>query len=169
VNILVHTCCAPCAFKVVSHLKDMGYIVDLLFYNPNIHPEEEYNKRLEGVKMLADIQSSNLIIDNTYSQKDWEEVNSKRCLFCYEDRIDKLFYYAKKYNYELVTTSLLTSIYQNHELVKNLLIKYSKIYNIDYYYFDFRNYFYESKLLSKNHGIYIQKYCGCIISKNNND
>lgn len=168
-RILMHMCCAPCATFPVSELKQRGIEIEGLYYNPNIHPYEEFKKREEQVKKLGEIYEIKINFLHDFEQEIWEELktsrqNKNRCSMCYNKRLARLFKFAKLQNFDAVTTSLLISPYQNHEEIKELALKYSKKYNIDFYYEDFRDNYRKGQQMAKEHGFYRQKYCGCILS-----
>ena len=164
-KLLFHCCCAPCSIYTITKLsKEEGLKIDLLFYNPNIHPQEEYKKRLEGVNTLSKMFNLPLVIDYAYKENLWTKEGKTRCESCYKDRVRRLFEIGKEGGYDLVTTSLLQSPYQNHELLLKLFEECKKEFGLDYLYFDNRLFYRTSLSLAKTAGIYRQKYCGCIVS-----
>lgn len=100
-----------------------------------------------------------LFLQNEFYQKD------NRCHFCYETRIKKAFEFASEHNFEAVTTSLLYSKYQNHQLIKELCSFYGERSGVDFFYHDFREGWKYGIEKSKLDGIYRQQYCGCIFSE----
>jgi len=162
-KMLLHICCAPCTNTYIKEFKD--YDITLFFYNPNIHPLVEYNNRLECVRTF--LKDYKLIIKDEYDIENFfENIDYKnRCISCYKIRLEETFKYAKDNNYECVSTTLLTSIYQNFELIKEVCNDLSKKYNIKFIYKDIRDKFYDNINECKNKNMYMQKYCGCIFSK----
>ena len=77
----------------------------------------------------------------------------------------KTFEYAKEHGYDTVTTTLLYSIYQKHNFIKKLCEDYSKEFEIDFLYIDFREGFWKGHDKAKEEGLYMQKYCGCVFSE----
>jgi predicted adenine nucleotide alpha hydrolase (AANH) superfamily ATPase len=169
-NILVHICCAPCFCYVNECLKEKGYNVEGFFYNPNIHPKEEYEKRARALKKYKELKNVKIIFEEN-SIKDIEEwarsafKENIRCLGCYKIRLYKTAIYAKEKNFDAFTTTLLYSIYQKHEEIKSIAEKISKEIKIKFYYEDFRKGWKEGIKISKELGLYRQKYCGCFLSE----
>lgn len=171
-NILIHTCCADCLLNTVKNLKKAGHItsksnIALLFYNPNIHPRSEYLERLNAVKkILPKVQeyaNTKLTIPN-YSPKEYfAQILPKgtdeatRCVFCWQMRLKNLFEYAKKNGFEYVTTTLLTSHYQDRDKILQIAHALAKEYGIALLEVD--------HLCNEKHsGFYKQNYCGCCFS-----
>ena len=133
-KILLHICCAPCATYPTKFFNENGYLYDGYFYNPNIHPESEYNLRLEYVRKLSGIREFKLIVEDEYNEADWilyKEVPT-RCQKCYNIRLRKAFEYAQKNSYKAVTSTLLISPYQQHEMIIDIANSYSNYYNVPF-------------------------------------
>lgn len=168
-KLLMHMCCAPCSTYPLKMLKEKSIEVEGLFYNPNIHPLEEYNHRKNTVEIFSSISNLKVNYIDSYMEDVWlnyNDQNISRCTMCYSIRLNKTAEYAKENGYDAFTTSLLVSPYQKHELIKELGEKYSKIYDIPFYYEDFRIGYREGQNIARDLGLYRQKYCGCIISYN---
>jgi predicted adenine nucleotide alpha hydrolase (AANH) superfamily ATPase len=166
-KILLHMCCAPCSVYPVSILKEKNIDFEGFFYNPNIHPIEEFNKREENVEIFSKIQNLKVHYFNEFSQKKWENFKGEeqeRCYMCYSTRLEKAAQYASENGFEAFTTTLLVSPYQKHDLIRELGEKFAQQYGISFYYEDFRSGFREGQQQAKNMGLYRQKYCGCIVS-----
>jgi predicted adenine nucleotide alpha hydrolase (AANH) superfamily ATPase len=103
----------------------------------------------------------------SFYENEWinRDVNT-RCEKCYACRMDATAQYAAENGFDSFSTTLLLSIYQNHDLIKKTAMEAAEKYNIKFYYRDFREGFKESQTLAKEDGIYRQKHCGCIISLN---
>lgn len=166
-KLLMHMCCAPCSTYPVKILKEKNINFTGYFYNPNIHPYEEYERRRNTVKEFSEIVNIDVIYNDEYLEREWLEYkDNNRCKMCYNLRIDKTAHYASLNGYNAFTSTLLISPYQNHELIKELGNKYAKKYGIEFYYEDFRPYFREGQSIAREYNLYRQKYCGCIISFN---
>lgn len=166
-KLLMHMCCAPCSTYPVKILKEKNINFTGYFYNPNIHPYEEYERRRNTVKEFSEIVNIDVIYNDEYLEREWLEYkDNNRCKMCYNLRIEKTALYASLNGYNAFTTTLLISPYQNHELIKELGNKYAKKYGIEFYYEDFRPYFREGQSIAREYNLYRQKYCGCIISFN---
>ena len=167
-KILMHICCAPCSIKPIRILKSEGYIVDGLFFNPNIHPFQEFEKRKIALQNFQEIEDINIAYFDHIDEKSWENYDiddESRCNSCYIMRLEHLFAYAKDKGYNIVTTSLLVSPYQKHDMIKTIAGKLSQRYNIQFLYRDFRDKYREGMQIARELKLYTQKYCGCIISR----
>lgn len=164
-KIVLHHCCVECTPKVLEFLSKNFEVVSV-WYNPNIHPREEQVKRLEALKNFL---KNNLIVNDEYIEpENWKKMISlynKRCEFCYEIRLKKIADICISNDIDIFTTTLLVSPYQRHELIREIGEKIAKENGLNFFYQDFRQYFYDGKKIVKNLKLYIQKYCGCIISK----
>lgn len=170
-KLLMHTCCAPCSVYCIDTLRAEGIEPTLYWYNPNIHPYMEYKARRDCLKEYANQVGVKAIFEEEYGLDEFcKNVVGNltaRCVnYCYPVRIRKTFEYAKANGYDTVTTTLLYSIYQNHEYIKKLCEDLSKEYGIAFLYRDFRVGFWQGHDKAKNElGLYMQKYCGCIFSE----
>ena len=168
-KILLHQCCGPCSIYPVKRLKEDGYIVTVYFYNPNIHPVQEFYKRMESAIIVAQHFNIKYITDNNYGLLEFTRLNAfkedSRCHRCYEKRINKVAEYAAKNGFDAFSSSLLYSKYQNHDVIKKVCINAGKNFGIDFYYEDFRTGWLEGINISKQMEIYRQNYCGCIYSE----
>lgn len=167
-KLLLHTCCAPCLSGVDKALAGDSFDVTGYFYNPNIHPESELERRVEALKKYSSITGANTIIIDNYDidlfNKEAVDKDGDRCGNCYRLRIEAAAGYAKQNGYDLFSTTLLLSPYQKHDLIKSIGEGISRKYGIEFYYKDFRPFYAESVRISKETGLYRQKHCGCYIS-----
>lgn len=174
-KLLLQVCCAPCSSSVLWRLKDY-FDIDIYYYNPNIYPANELNKRVETVRNLVkEMDLSSKVIfpendpDDFYSyvntrSKDHEGGDS--CYKCYRLRLEKSAQYAKKNSYDYFTTTLSISPYKNSAWLNEIGEDLEKKYEIKYLYSDFKkkNGYKDSIELSKKYNLYRQDYCGCIFS-----
>jgi predicted adenine nucleotide alpha hydrolase (AANH) superfamily ATPase len=168
-KILLHMCCAPCSVYPLSALREEELDVEGLFYNPNIHPIEEFKRRKQTVEKFSQINNVPVAFMNDFKQDTWENfdgVDDERCNMCYSIRLDRAAAYAKERGYDAYTTSLLVSPYQKHELIKKLGEKFADKHGVKFYYRDFRPGFRQGQQKAREMGLYRQKFCGCIISYN---
>lgn len=168
-KLLVHMCCGPCAVYPLESIKEKGIEAEGLFYNPNIHPREEYERRKENVLLLAEKQNLKVHVIEDFRQEQWERFSGSevsRCQMCYALRMRETAEFAKDNGYDSFTTTLLVSPYQKHELIVELCEKYAKEFGIEFYYEDFRVGFRKGQQGAKDLGLYRQKFCGCIVSYN---
>ena len=169
-KLLMHTCCAPCSVYCIDTLRKEGIEPTLYWFNPNIHPYKEYQARRDCLKEYSKSIGIEAIFEENYGLDEFckNVVNdlTGRCKnYCYPVRLEQTFKYAKENGYDAVTTTLLYSIYQNHDYIKSLMEEYSKKYEIDFLYRDFRVGFWEGHQKAHDLGLYMQKYCGCIFSE----
>lgn len=186
-NILLHTCCGNCTIYPFKVLRDEGHNINGFWFNPNIHPYDEHTLRLESIKWLAKRWGVDIIYDNydpslyfgmfgINEARDIEGMelpdNLKaplRCTSCYHLRLRRTVEIAKKIGFDAFTTTLLISPYQDYEQLVNIGKMLADEYNIEFYLKDFRVYFWDAQSLSKELGLYRQRYCGCIFSKMERD
>ncbi|MDD2679947.1 MAG: epoxyqueuosine reductase QueH [Candidatus Omnitrophica bacterium] len=167
-ELLLHTCCAPCLAYPLEVLRNEGFKVTGFFYNPNIHPLAEYLRRKEA---LAVLNPGIEIIYPEYSPREFfRAVNAKeetplRCSVCWEERLKKTSQVAKTGGFKYFTTTLLVSPYQNQELLQQIGRAVSAEEGVEFYYADFRPGFRKAHDEAKAKGVYCQKYCGCIYSE----
>ena len=122
-KILLHACCAICSAYPISLLKDMGYSVVVYFYNPNIYPVEEYEKRLDAQRTLCAHFGCELIVGEYEPEIYYESVKGyenepekgARCDKCFELRLKKSAEMAKTLGIEEFTTSIVISPHKNYE------------------------------------------------------
>jgi len=172
-KLLLHSCCAPCSTEVICRLKEK-YQVTLFFYNPNIHPRKEYEKRLWEQKKLAQKLGIQLI-KGQYTPDDWlsavkglenEPENGRRCEICYRMRLLETAKLAKKEDFPVFTTTLTISPHKNSEIINSIGNEISNDMGVEYLSEDFKkkNGFGRSIEHSRKHDLYRQDYCGCIYS-----
>ena len=170
-KILIHACCGPCSSEVIDFLKDI-FDITIYYYNPNIYPELEYDKRYDQFKLLPydfDIIKGKYEDDKYYEAiKGYEDLGefSKRCYKCFYFRLEECAKKAKVLNFDYFTTTLSISPYKNSIWINEIGYEISKKYGIDYLYSDFKKQegYKKSIELSKKYKLYRQEYCGCIYS-----
>ena len=173
-SILLHTCCAPCSTVVLHTLKDY-FVITVLYYNPNIEPEEEYLKRKEEQKRLLkelDIKFLDCDYDGDAFIKiakglEKEKERGKRCYKCYELRLRYTALKALELGFEYFGTSLSVSPYKVSNWINEIGENLSKEYDVKFLYSDFKkeNGYLKSIEYSKYYNLYRQNYCGCKYSK----
>lgn len=167
-NLLVHICCAPCFAYPRTRLVESGIYFTGFAYNPNIHPFVEYKNRLLAVRDFSKKEGFEVIYRDEYGLDEFVKgaINGgDRCEYCYTLRMLETARVAKEKGFDGFTTSLLVSPYQKHDVIKSICESAAKRYDIDFYYEDFRVGWSESQKLSREYGMYRQKYCGCIFSE----
>ncbi len=169
-RILLHMCCGPCSVTVIDRLKQAGFAVTGLFYNPNIHPLTEYIKRREGAAQAASALGIKMIYRDAPNGlqaflRDVAHRESNRCFYCYSMRIKHTREIAEHGHFDFFTSTLLYSKYQKHEMIKNVCRDAATGFSVNFHYEDFRDGWQEGIERSKEMGLYRQPYCGCIYSE----
>ncbi|MCQ2503609.1 MAG: epoxyqueuosine reductase QueH [Saccharofermentans sp.] len=173
-SMLLHACCGPCAMYPVDFLLNEGREFDLYWYNPNIHPVYEWNRRLENLQKASDHYNVKLIRDGGegyidcreeyWKSKEYLDIYSSRCDMCYDIRLENVARFASENGYDSICTTLLVSPYQQHEKICDIARQKADKYGIEFDYYDFRPGFREGQNMARDIGLYRQKYCGCIFS-----
>lgn len=170
-RVLLHICCGPCACYPIKVLKERGYEVLGLWYNPNIHPCTEFVKRMEAVRKLEEIEGIKIIYFDSYEPEKWfravafREEKPVRCQICYSMRLEMAASVAKKGKFDAFTSTLFYSKYQKRELMVSLAENASKKFGVHFLDVDFREGWKEGIEISKDYGLYRQQYCGCLYSE----
>ena len=178
-TLLLHSCCAPCSSHVLSLLSNY-FEITVLYYNPNIEPIEEYEKRKqEQIRFIKeglfknevkfmDIDYDNLTYHNYIKGLENEKEGGARCEKCFRLRLEKTAKIAKENQFDFFGTTLTVSPYKNHIIINNIGEELERNYNIKFLYSDFKkNDGYKNSIeLSKKYNLYRQDYCGCLFSKN---
>ena len=173
-SMLLHACCGPCAMYPVDFLLNSGVDMDLYWFNPNIHPLYEWNRRLENLQKAADHFNVDLIRDGGeghidcreeyWKSGDYKAQYNSRCEMCYDVRLDNVARFASENGYDSFCTTLLVSPYQQHDTISRIAHEKASIYGVKFAYYDFRPGFREGQNMARDIGLYRQKYCGCIFS-----
>lgn len=173
-KLLLHSCCGPCSTHVISVLEN-HFDITIIYYNPNIEPEEEYLKRKnEQIKFLKEKNIPLLDIDYNHEEfvklshnLENEPEGGKRCSLCINHRLSVTKEKALENNFEYFGTTLTVSPHKNSELINNLgnALQDNKI---KYLFSDFKkeNGYLDSIKLAKEYNLYRQDYCGCLYAKN---
>lgn len=168
-KILLHMCCGPCSAYPVKRLREMGYEPMGYFFNPNIHPYQEFRRRLETAEEFARQVDLTMVVDDHYPLRDFLEraiqATGSRCHMCYELRLRQAAKFAKENGYDCFTASLLISPYQQHDVIKQIAENIAAEENIAFVYEDFRSGWQEGVQISLDLALYRQPYCGCIFSE----
>jgi predicted adenine nucleotide alpha hydrolase (AANH) superfamily ATPase len=168
-KVLVHVCCAHCAAYTIDYWRQQGHEVSALWYNPNIHPYQEHQNRLESVKTLAKVKDLTLIICEGYDVMEYfrrvsgQEI--ERCRHCFNLRLSKAADIARENGFGAFTTTLLISPHQKHDLILETGIKQAEEKGVRFLYADLRKRFSDSRHLTKPLNLYRQQYCGCLYSE----
>jgi predicted adenine nucleotide alpha hydrolase (AANH) superfamily ATPase len=153
----------------IKVLRDEGYDITGFWYNPNIHPYQEYKMRLGAVKEMSERLSLEMIYHDSYDLEAFlrkvvyrEDV---RCGICYGIRLKAVADEASNRGFRTFTSTLLYSKYQDYDGIIEIGENIGKGYGLEFYKRDFRVGWEEGKKVSIEMGFYRQKYCGCIYSE----
>lgn len=175
-KMLLHVCCAPCSTHVIQRLRE-SYDVTGFFYNPNIHPRDEYERRLDTASVYAKKIGLDLL-EGEYNVEKWmtatkgledEPEGGARCAICYRLRLEETAKRARAGGYDYFATTLTISPRKKAEVINPLGMEMAARYGVNFHTEDFKKKdgFKRSVEMSREHGLYRQDYCGCIYSKNN--
>ena len=174
-KLLLHSCCAPCSSACLERLKDY-FSITVLYYNPNIGSDEEYQKRkAEQIRLLRETGWAE-ILDCDYDKQAFDTLvkgyenepeKGKRCYLCYELRLEKTAQTAKENGYDYFATTLTLSPLKNTDWLNEIGEKAGDRYGVSYLFSDFKKKggYQRSIVLSKEYGLYRQDFCGCEFSK----
>ncbi len=177
-SVLLHSCCAPCSSHVIDTLTP-HFDITILYYNPNIEPFEEYDKRKkEEIRFIKeypninkltilDCDHENDLFHETVKGLEKEREGGPRCFKCYFLRLEKTAILAKENNFDYFATTLTVSPLKNSQKLNEIGEFLSNKHNIPYLFSDFKKKegYKHSIELSKEYDLYRQDYCGCIYSK----
>jgi predicted adenine nucleotide alpha hydrolase (AANH) superfamily ATPase len=172
-KMLVHICCAPDALYVMDLLRQ-DYDLSGFFYNPNIHPREEYDLRREETEKVARALGFDLI-DAPYEDVRWHEVTAKfkdepekgrRCDICYALRLARTAQKASEQGFDIFTTVMSLSPWKKAEVMNKIGKMFGRRYKVEFLEANFKKKdgFKKSVELSKKHRLHRQDYCGCVYS-----
>lgn len=169
-NLLLHTCCAPCSVQCIKELRKENIDPTIYWYNPNIHPYKEYEARKSCLEQYANKINVKAIFEDDYGLKEFcknviDDLENRCTNYCYRVRLERTAKYAKENGYDTFSTTLLISPYQKHNDIKKIGENIATRYGLKFYYKDFRPYFREGQAKARELGLYMQKYCGCIFSE----
>ena len=179
-KLLLHSCCGPCSTACIERLTEY-FDITILYYNPNIEPKEEYEKRKQyQIEVINKIDTKNKldIMDCDWDNESYkkcikglelEPEGGARCSKCYYLRMDYTASKAKEKGYDYFATTLTVSPYKHSKTINLIGESIAKKYDIKFLYSDFKKQdgYKRSIELSKKFNLYRQDYCGCLYSKNN--
>ena len=176
-KLLLHACCGVCSSSVLERLLPY-FDITVLFYNPNIFPVSEYQKRLDVLKELIDKASLPVkLLEKGYHVKDFyqqikglekEKEGGRRCDKCYELRLEETAKIAKEKGFDYFCTTLSVSPYKKAGILNEIGKLLEEKYQVQYLYSDFKKKegYKRSNELAKKYNLYRQHYCGCKFSLN---
>jgi predicted adenine nucleotide alpha hydrolase (AANH) superfamily ATPase len=170
-NVILHICCGVCAAGAADVLLREGHSVTGYFYNPNIHPEEEYHLRLEAARRTAEHLGFDLV-EGLYEPENWisavaafkdEPEGGLRCLTCYGIRLEKTFGFMRERGADVFTSTLTIGPHKSAQAINRIGIE---IGGSSFLARDFKKKdgFKKAAGLAKSWELYRQHYCGCVYS-----
>jgi predicted adenine nucleotide alpha hydrolase (AANH) superfamily ATPase len=155
---------------LVDELRTEGHKVGGFFYNPNIHPYSEYLRRKGEVEKYAETAGLNVTyadyeIEKYFQHIVYNEQPKNRCPVCWWLRLEKTGKSAREKAFDMFTTTLLASPYQEQEVITNIGTDISRRIGVQFYARDFRPFFPAAHAAAKEKGVYCQNYCGCVFSE----
>lgn len=177
-RLFLHACCAPCSSYVLEYLSRF-FSVTVFFYNPNISPKEEYEKRVSEIqRLISEMEFVHPVafVEGEYKPEDFYEMargledvpeGGERCFRCYRLRMEEAARLAEQGDYDYFTTTLSISPLKNAGKINEIGQELSQIYKVEHLPSDFKkkNGYKRSIELSHEYGLYRQNYCGCVFSK----
>ena len=174
-QILLHSCCAPCSGAIIEKLHIEGIQQTVYFYNPNIHPKEEYEIRKMENKRFCDKMNIQFI-DADYDTDTWfkrvkglefSPERGERCSVCFDMRFEKTALYAYENGFEKFSSTLGLSRWKNMDQINISGVRSASRYDgITYETYNWRKRGGSDRMykLAKEENFYKQEYCGCVFS-----
>ncbi len=169
-RVLLHVCCGPCACGTIPFWQKRGLELVSFFYDPNIHPFLEFARRLQGMREVAAGTKTDLVTDESYDPAAWFEAvrggpELSRCRRCLAMRLERSAREAVALGCDGFSTSLSISPWQDHDAIRAAGSEAGEAHGVEFLYEDLRSEYPLSRRLSREQGIYRQKYCGCLVSE----
>lgn len=177
-KLLLHACCAPCSSYCLEYLSQY-FEITVLYYNPNISPEEEFVKRAaEEKRLISKMRVKNpvtLVVDEYEPREFFDAVKGlenepeggERCFVCYRLRLERAAKYAAEHGFDYFCSTLSISPLKNAQKLNEIGEELSEIYKVKNLPNDFKKKggYLRSIELSREYDLYRQNYCGCVFSK----
>ena len=178
-RLLLHSCCAPCSSYTLEYLSRY-FDITVYYFNPNISPKQEFDKRFEEQKRLISqmpFKNSVTLVEGDYNYDDFLEIakglenvpeGGERCFRCYKMRLESTARLAKEQGFDYFCTTLSISPLKNSQKINELGFEIEKKYGVKWLPSDFkkREGYKRSIQLSREYSLYRQNFCGCVFSKN---
>jgi predicted adenine nucleotide alpha hydrolase (AANH) superfamily ATPase len=170
-RLLLHICCGPCSTYSIKRLQEQGFEVTGFWYNPNIHPFAEHERRRECAGAYAQEIGLPMIWGEGYEMPAYfravagHEVFGERCAICYELRLKRTAEIARQLDIEAFTTTLLISPYQQQAAICQIGENLARQYGLEFYFENLRKGWGERGQMAREHNLYQQSYCGCLYSE----
>lgn len=168
-DLLLHVCCAHCTAYTVNYWRNQGYGVTAFWYNPNIHPYQEHQKRLAAIRTLSQKMFFPLVIVPGYDMPGYFRAvagnEDDRCRHCFQLRLSRTASTAEQMGMAGFSSTLLISPNQKHDVLREVGEAVSLSSGTAFHYADLRKRYSDSRHLTKPLDIYRQQYCGCLYSE----
>ncbi len=170
-RILLHTCCGPCGTYPILRLREEEFEVTAFWYNPNIHPFAEHERRRAAFIQFAQEVDLPVLEWPAYEMPAFfrtivgQETFRQRCRLCYRMRLERTAQVAREHGFDTFTTTLLISPYQDEEAIRAIGALAGEQAGVPFYYERLRRGWSERGRLAKEHDLYRQEYCGCLYSE----
>ncbi|MCA9407324.1 MAG: epoxyqueuosine reductase QueH [Candidatus Omnitrophica bacterium] len=174
-NVLMHSCCAPCAGEIMEAMVESGINLTIYFYNPNIHPREEYEiRKQENIRFAKAMNIP--FIDADYDRDnwfkrvkglEWEPERGKRCSMCFDMRFERTALFAYENNFQVITSSLGLSRWKDMDQINESGLRAASRYpSMIYWTYNWRKGGGSQRMyeIAKRENFYKQEYCGCVYS-----
>jgi len=174
-KLLLQCCCGPCSSYVLEYLTEF-FNVTILYYNPNIQPKEEYEKRLSWMRTVAERYPETVaFLECEYRGEEFDSVSlglenepegGARCVKCFELRLRETARLAEEGGFDYFCTTLSVSPHKDGQRINEIGLALENEFGIKWLPSDFkkREGYKRSIELSKEYGLYRQNYCGCLYS-----
>ena len=174
-RLLLHSCCAPCSGEVMEALLASNIDFSIFFYNPNIHPIQEYEiRKQENIDFALKHQIP--FIDADYDKEnwfervkglEWEPERGKRCTACFDMRFERTALYAYEHGFPVISSSLGISRWKDMNQINGAGERAAGRYpGMVYWTYNWRKNGGSERMyqIAKREGFYQQEYCGCVYS-----
>ncbi|NLG26436.1 MAG: epoxyqueuosine reductase QueH [Chloroflexi bacterium] len=170
-RLLLHICCGPCATWSVQRLRAEGWDVTGYWFNPNVHPYSEHERRRENLASFAGQVQLPVQWEPGYEMPAFlravagHEAFRERCAICYRMRLERAARAAAEGGYDAYCTTLLISPYQDQAALRTIGDDLGSRYGMPFHFENLRRGYAETPRLSREYNLYRQHYCGCIYSE----
>jgi len=170
-RLLLHICCGPCSTYTIKRLREQGFDVTGLWYNPNIHPFAEHERRRECIQAYAREVGLAMIEWEQYEMPAYfravvgHETFGERCALCYRMRLERTAGVAQQNGFDAFSTTLLISPYQQQALIRSIGDELAGQNGLEFHFENLRRGWSERGHMAREHHLYQQQYCGCIYSE----
>lgn len=170
-RVMLHACCGPCSLEPVRVYREEKAHIAVYYDNPNIHPDDEYARRLEAIENYVIEPNSLPFYEGPYDPDEWEQRagrygtdREKRCRACYRLRFERLAAKAAEEGYDAIGSTLTISPYQYTNIIIEELERAAALLGLKADARNWSSHYQEATRRSRELGMYRQNYCGCRFS-----